>query len=198
MTPAALKALSSGDMENFIAASTPGGIEAQEKRGQLEQAEKQTLPTKLREGREPYEKLGFVFGGPTGDGIFQEVTFPAGWKKVPTDHDMWTDIVDDKGRKRGGIFYKAAFYDRSAHADLSARFGVGRDYSHEWPDVIVRVFDAAGIVDKQVSGLPKEDWSGDRDVAMAAGQKQDAAIEELREWLNAEYPEWRDVTKHWD
>ncbi len=43
MNPAALKALVGGDIENFLVASTPGGIEAQEKRGQMQQATMEIL-----------------------------------------------------------------------------------------------------------------------------------------------------------
>jgi len=126
LTPAALVAALSGDFENFLAASTEGGIEAQEKRGQLRQAEKETLPTDLGrdgEGRKQFESLGFKFTGVI-DGLFEHVDFPAGWTKKPTDHSMWTDIVDASGNKRGAIFYKAAFYDRSAHLSLDRRFSV--------------------------------------------------------------------------
>lgn len=104
-------------LENFMAAALPGGIEAQEKRGQLEQAKQQTLPLDIKD-RAAFEAVGFKFGKQIND-LFQEATFPNGWKKVPTDHSMWSDIVDDKGVKRGAIFYKAAFYDERAHAYLS-------------------------------------------------------------------------------
>jgi hypothetical protein len=196
ITPAALAAAMSGDMENFIAASTAGGIEAQEKRGQMEQAQKQTLPLDLR-GREHFEALGFVFGSPVEE-IFQETTFPEGWKKVPTDHSMWSDLVDDKGRKRGGIFYKAAFYDRSAHASLSPRFHVSKDYESKEPTDTVMVVDACGIVDRKIEGLPKPDWSGDREKAREASGKSEAASDELTAWLDAEYPEWRSPVAYWD
>lgn len=120
MTPAALAALLQGDAKNFVAASTPGGIEAQEKDGQIEQSFLETLPidgTANGRGREKFEALGFVFGE-AHDNLFVKATFPRGWRKRPTDHDMWTDIVDEQGHKRGSIFYKAAFYDRKAHCDL--------------------------------------------------------------------------------
>ena len=34
---------------------------------------------------------------------------------------MWSDLLDDKGVKRGSIFYKAAFYDRSAFLRLKEK-----------------------------------------------------------------------------
>lgn len=182
-------------MENFIATCIPGGIEAQEKRGQMEQAQKQTLPLDLR-GREHFEALGFVFGAPVEE-IFQETTFPEGWKKVPTDHAMWSDLVDDKGRKRGGIFYKAAFYDRRAHASLSSRFHVSKDYESKEPTETVMVVDACGLVDRKIEGIPKADWSGDSEKAREASGKCEAAADDLTAWLDAEYPDWRSPVAYW-
>jgi hypothetical protein len=128
MTPAALVAALSGDVENFVVASTPGGIEAQEKRGQIEQSLDETLPvdgTSTEAQRKEFEALGFVFkmdrAAAQSQGrneLFVPVAFPKDWRKKPTEHSMWTDILDGEGNKRGSIFYKAAFYDRSAHVHL--------------------------------------------------------------------------------
>lgn len=130
MTPAALQAALSGNIENLIAATTPGGIEAQEKRGQIEQSFAETLPidgTRTEAERKAFEALGFKFKldrvaaqNQGRDQLFVGVEFPKGWRKKVTDHDMWTDIIDDKGVKRGSIFYKAAFYDRSAFVRLTS------------------------------------------------------------------------------
>ena len=120
MTPAALAAAARGDIENFITATTPGGIEAQEKRGQIAETFRDTLPKDGTTGkdREKFERLGFKFKD-SADDLFVNVEFPQGWRKQPTEHSMWTDILDEKGEKRGLIFYKAAFYDRSAHVHLN-------------------------------------------------------------------------------
>ncbi|MEK6828574.1 MAG: hypothetical protein AABY15_00410 [Nanoarchaeota archaeon] len=97
------------------------GIEAQEAQGQRELVKSSQLPAGLsgyRSGpgaKEIYEKLGIKVIGPSkGDELFLDVELPSGWSKKATDHDMWSDLLDDKGRKRAGIFYKAAFYDRKA------------------------------------------------------------------------------------
>lgn len=115
MKAATLAALIKGDLRNAVIAATPGGIEAQEKAGQIEQSFASTLPKKL--DRAQFEKAGFIFANEADD-LFVNVTFPKGWRKRSTDHDMWTDIVDESEKKRGSIFYKAAFYDRSAFANL--------------------------------------------------------------------------------
>jgi hypothetical protein len=120
ITPAALSAMFDGNTENFLAASTPGGIEAQEARGQLDFVASETLPKEMLHGctREKLEEMGIRFGDDVDD-LFVSVELPDGWEKRPTDHSMWSELVDDKGVVRANIFYKAAFYDRNAHISLS-------------------------------------------------------------------------------
>lgn len=36
---------------------------------------------------------------------------------------MWSYLVDELGRRRGAIFYKAAFYDRDAFMRLESHYG---------------------------------------------------------------------------
>lgn len=114
--PAAVSAAARGDMDNFMVAATPGGIEAQEAMGQAALAgTKDALPKDCPQ--KDLEALGFVFGEPIDD-LFINATFPAGWRKKATDHSMWSELLDETGKKRGAIFYKAAFYDRRAFMRL--------------------------------------------------------------------------------
>ena len=65
------------------------------------------------------ESLGFVKGDPVpGDEMFVHATLPPGWAREGSDHAMWSYITDERGVRRVSIFYKAAFYDRSAHASI--------------------------------------------------------------------------------
>ncbi len=113
MTPAAVMAFAKGDLKNFVAASTPGGIEAQEAAGATKLRNGNWLP-KQRVGIEDLEliELGFELGGDIDD-LFISYKLPEGWTKRG-DSDYWTTLVDEKGTPRFGIFYKAAFYDRRA------------------------------------------------------------------------------------
>lgn len=91
----------------------PGGIEAQEARGQQELARSSQLPTDGLSAMP--EGTGIVVKGESsGDELFSDVALPAGWKIQPTEHSMWSDLIDADGVKRASIFYKAAFYDRVA------------------------------------------------------------------------------------
>lgn len=96
----------------------PNAIEAQESRGQNELIESTQLPVQVRgkkDGKADLEVLGVVFGATCSDDpLFCEATLPEGWIKRATDHSMWSELVDENGKVRANIFYKAAFYDRSA------------------------------------------------------------------------------------
>lgn len=100
----------------WLMGGNPGAIEAQEKRGQSQLVSSDVLPAKCdATSLATLEAAGVVFGEPVeGDPLFRHAILPAGWKKVATDHDMWSDLVDAAGVVRAEIFYKAAFYDRSA------------------------------------------------------------------------------------
>jgi len=89
-------------------------IEHQEKQGQARVSYSDRLPLNISGmSKEELESIGFAFGDPV-DELFQECTLPEGWKIEPTDHSMWSNILDEEGTERGSMFYKAAFYDRNA------------------------------------------------------------------------------------
>jgi hypothetical protein len=189
LTPAAFRAMADGNLEN-LAASTPGGIEAQEKAGQQMFVNTDILPAKCP--RNELIKLGFKFLGPHDD-IFVNVEMPVGWKKVPTDHDMWSHLVDDKGRRRASIFYKAAFYDRSAHMSLDRRFSVGQNYDAlDNGQVQYFVKDSDVIVYKteaiKVSSKYNDEYNG---IAKTL-------LKEVLDWLTSRYPDYENVLAYWD
>jgi hypothetical protein len=114
MNPAALSAFQKGDILNALRALTPGGIEQQEKEGQTSLTTNSKLPQEMDDRtRELLESKGVVFGDAV-DGIFLSCALPVGWKIVPTDHSMWSHLIDENDNRVAVIFYKAAFYDRRA------------------------------------------------------------------------------------
>ena len=120
--PAAASAFMAGDVENAKVAMTPGGIEAQERDGQNSFVNSDELPVDA-----PWDDLKKMGIKPVehpkhaklGGELFVKVELPKGWEKRPTDHDMWNELVDDTGKVRATIFYKAAFYDQRAFLRLA-------------------------------------------------------------------------------
>ncbi len=186
MNPAALKAALSGDIKNALIASTPGGIEAQEAAGQKSFVASESIPKQINGAtREQLEALGFKFGNDI-DELFVQCQLPPGWTKKATEHSMHSDLIDDKGRIRAGIFYKAAFYDRRSDMYMKTRFRV-----EAWNDGsekgkrIVEITDC----DKQIKCFGEydegnwEDCKKLKDIAEA--------------WLMDQYPDCKNPLAHW-
>lgn len=118
--------------ESLITGSPGSFIESQERDGQRQLVNSDRLPTEILYGsRSEFEALGFTFGEPDErDPMFRPATLPPGWKREGSDHAMWSYIVDGLGRRRVSVFYKAAFYDRSAHMALTGVHAYVWDVAH--------------------------------------------------------------------
>lgn len=197
ISPAAIQAIQAGDLYNFIAAITPGGIEAQESAGQAAFVSSTTLPKEMLHGctREKLEQMGIKFGADVDD-LFVTVQLPDGWKKVATDHSMWSDLIDEKGRKRAAIFYKAAFYDCHAHITLCRRYGISSygpcdsegnltEYTKS-SHMLTTVKDGEDTI--YVAGVCK---NGDYEYA-------DRHTKIATDWLDKHYPGWKDPMAYWE
>jgi hypothetical protein len=182
--PAALAAFARGDLDNFMVAATPGGIEAQEAAGQAMLCAAAQLPKEMRGcTREQLEMIGFKFGADV-DQIFVSCTLPPGWKKQATDHSMYSDLLDEQGRKRASIFYKAAFYDRRADISMSRRYNVetyAKGSSKESFRVIVK------DCEKEIHALGE---TADYNERQQLGDQAYA-------WLAEKYPEWENPFAYW-
>ncbi len=166
---------------------TGAAIVRQEARGQQSFVQQETLPIDgLEIYQKPLETLGFKFGEPVDD-LFIAVEFPEGWAKKPTEHSMWSHLVDPQRNKRGGVFYKAAFYDRSAHFALNQRFGITENYDRmdeEEPQVLLK--DNMKQVTKVFGSYDRGDLHANRTVRDAA-----------KVWMNENLPEWENVLAYW-
>jgi hypothetical protein len=115
---------------NFLYALEKGGIERQEAHEQTKLVSSADLPKKCDNWKK-LESWGVVRCESVDD-LFLSVTLPDDWKKVATDHYMWSHLVDQDGLIRASIFYKGAFYDRSAHINVTEnRYHVSRNYDIE-------------------------------------------------------------------
>lgn len=112
-------------------------IGAQEKAGQQQLVHSDRLPTELHGDRAAFEALGFTFGDPDPtDPLFAPATLPDGWTRQAADHDMWSYLLDQQGRRRVAIFYKAAFYDRRAAMRLTTVTSYLWSHIHEGTQLI--------------------------------------------------------------
>lgn len=171
-----------------------GGIEAQEAQGQRELANSDTLPTRVltTNGKAILESFGVKFIGPVeGDSLFQFCELPTGWSKRPTDHSMWSELVDEEGRVRAMIFYKAAFYDRDAFIRLCRRFNVKPDWENNRTMKRSVVF--ATDCDNTVFATDPIPY-GDRQ----SYEVDDEQVKVAESWLTENYPEWNSAAAYWD
>lgn len=123
--------------ESLVTGSPATFIEGQEITGQHQLVTSELLPSDHGDDA-PWLELGFTFGDPVdGDPLFVRTALPEGWEKRATDHSMGSVIIDTLGRERVRIFYKAAFYDRSAHMNLiSLSWYVQAHVEYDGPMVI--------------------------------------------------------------
>ena len=185
-------------LRSLMGESTNTIIPDQEKRGQRNLINHDVLPKEINWGkREQFEAMGIQFGEAVDD-LFVDVVLPAGWKKESTDHNMWSKLIDDKGRERAMIFYKAAFYDRSAHLDISRRFhcrtqpvgGYTDNYKYDTDPAECVVVDCDTVIWTSNPLTPTKELPRYRVSEM---------LEELGiQWLNENYPNWEDPMAYWD
>lgn len=193
--PAAVAAYASGNIENFLVAATPGGIEAQEAAGQRMLVSREMLPNKCYNvTREQMEALGFTFGKDVDD-LFVEATLPDGWsKQAAPDHSMWSYLYDEKGRKRASIFYKAAFYDRRTDMTFECRYqneywAGESDTEPDWNSDTVRF---------AVTDCRKPIFFTDSVNGRTNWQAEDVIDKQAKAYLEANYPDYRDPLAYWD
>ncbi len=204
--PAALGALLRGDFENALIAQTPGGIEAQEAQGQTDFVASETLPREcIGCTREQLKQIGVRFGE-NADDLFVRCSLPEGWSKSATEHSMHSDLLDEQGRKRGGIFYKAAFYDRSAHISLNSFYSIhvepigGYDNpEHKTQQWQCYVRDSSGSdVWETVKLRPEPTYADEqRGVWLQWQSEKDALYKAGAAYLDENFPDWRNPVAYW-
>jgi len=154
-------------------------FEMQEARGQAAVAAGDKIPIACGATNEALIAMGFVLGEPL-DKLFRSASLPPGWRKVPTDHHLWTELVDAAGVKRGMIGHKAAFYDQWARMDLCCRYTV------------------------RVQDMPEGRYAGtvlDRGAEVFRGGAYGTYREaqgDAESWVSSRYRDWRNPAAYWD
>lgn len=203
---------------NVASALFPGGIEAQEARGQTRLNNSTYLPWDMPRvhtdrGRSPLDNEALMIAwravlqnwGATSelkvvDDLFFEVKLPHGWTKVASDHSMWSEVRDTRNIVRAHVFYKAASYDRNAHLSLTTRYQlreelvVPDDYSGDRRIAVLDSGTGQHLIEIQFKG-PASKSDADRKKYYA---DSDAAQNGVVAYLNEHYPAWLDPMKYWD
>ncbi len=184
-----------------------GVAEEQERAGQRKLARSDQLPRSglLGADRAAWESVGVrILDDKIGDDpLFCEVELPAGWGRRPTDHPLHTDLVDERGRTRGRIFYKAASYDRRADIYMLRRLSIKRDFSRvDYQSVIqYQVTDGGRVVFRSAERTAydtRQDGERGRR-AYAMNDAIDAALFlQCRNWLISRGILSHDPTANWD
>ena len=181
---------------DWLMGGNPTAIEKQEADGQKQFVESLQLPLKTNSPRktntvEQYQKMGIKTLVPSkGDDLFIGVTLPKGWKKEETDHSMWSNLLDDKGRIRATIFYKAAFYDREAFINFEPRYINTSEYlgdeNCELP--YTKLYCVKDTVSKEI--LFQTETTNE----YSCSNLEQACID----FLETNFPDYKDLNAYWD
>ena len=140
--------------------------------GQRQLVNSDRLPTRILHtegGDEPFLALGFTFGpADPGDKLFRPATLPEGWRREGSDHSMWSYLIDEHGRQRVAIFYKAAFYDRDAFMSLETPHGY-----------LYKVLNDGGVPVLDDTWLPAETAAAELEKMAAAREREAQEAEEF-------------------
>lgn len=126
----------------------------------------------------------------TGDKLFRPANLPPGWEIRVTEHHLWSALVDEHGRRRALIFYKAAFYDRDASITVSRRFIARAEF--------VELTDTSKTMEPVIRDGDVVIWRGPRTVVPRLDYATKDAVDLFAErQLDSIYPDHREFLKAW-
>ena len=149
--------------------------------------------------KQQYEKMGITIVEEYDD-LFWSVALPEGWKIEATDHSMWNNLFDNKGRKRANFFYKAAFYDRDAFINFDTRYHATVDHVADassdyevWKnsDYQGTVKDGETVIFSTECGSATGSYDGDDKV-------KDALQKKLDKYMEENYPDYKNIHAYWN
>lgn len=187
---------------------TEGLIEQSEARGQQELVSSNSIPSEwvgynqnAEESDTMLRQMGFEIGKPfEDDPLFRPAMLPEGWKKVATNHAMHSDILDENGFARVGIFYKAAFYDRKAHISLKHRLRVTYDPRREFNinDPVESRIVRASLPGGDTNILIIKTFEARAEENEKSWHVGERLGREARAWLQENYPDHDSPLVYWD
>lgn len=149
--------------------------------------------------KQQYEKMGIIIIDGYDD-LFWNVKLPEGWEIKATDHSMWNNLFDNKGRLRADFFYKAAFYDRDAFTNFNTRFQISADHTAP-ADSDYEIWKASsfqGTVRDQEKIIFSTECIPSTGDYLVDGKIKDSLLRQLEEYMNEHYPDYEDINSYWD
>jgi len=174
---------------------TAESIEAE---GMAAAIEETLLPKDMEPGRSEWEALGFEFTEVPNDELMYRAKLPKGWKMVPTDHPMATDIIDELGRKRGSMFYKASLYDRKASMSLCRRYKVDMERKVDGFEATYIVYFGNDQERLFVAGEVTFSYQSPMEEQAKALKEIDELEAVAKAWGKEHYPNYEDIHAYWD
>ncbi len=179
-----------GTLGEIQARGLAGFLEQRERLGQMAFVNSEDLPVQMNpKARLALEKAGVKFPQSVKrEALFQRVQLPKGWKKVATNHEMWSNLLDSDGRVRAIIFYKASYGGESflSHK-LRLDYNVVEEGESGFKGV---VRDGENILhETPIIGWVRE-WAREK--------AHEEAANRAKELLNKFYPNWEDESAYWD
>ena len=164
-----------------------------------EERDKITTANVIEYTRAKYEHMGIEIVEDYDD-LFWSVKLPDGWEIKATDHTMWNELWDNKGRKRASFFYKASFYDRDAFINFDTRFNVSVDHVAD-PEADYKIWAASDyqgtikdgdvIIYSTACVSPTGDLLKDDEI-------KKPLYKQLELFMKEHYPDYENTEAYWD
>ena len=174
---------------------TAESIEAE---GMAEAIQETLLPKDMDPERSEWEALGFEFTEIPNDELMYRAKLPKGWRMVSTNHPMSTDMIDELGRRRGAMFYKASIYDRKASMYLCRRYKVNLERKVDGFDATSTVYFGNPQERLFVAGEVIFSYKSPMEEQAKAVEQIDALEEVAKAWGLEHYPDCEDIHAYWD
>lgn len=140
------------------------------------QGEYYTIPRFFNPSKKAFEELGFKIEVLEEEEIMGGVILPEGWNIKKNEFA----ILDEKGRKRARWFYKSLIYGKEeGKTELLCRYSI----------TIIKI----GTL---WCGMA-HDWNGEIFFEIRESDKE-KVYEQVKKYLEENFPNWEDPTKYWD
>jgi hypothetical protein len=173
----------------------------QEKQGQLEISNSPKLPTMYDnvyppiDSKPQLEKMGIkVLKKSIDDDLFYDIELPDGWYFKPTEHALYTELLDDKKRLRAVIFYKAVSYDRKSAITFATCYRVVTSRTNDSYTAYATNNNRTVFTNT----IYRKEKIKYEDSLIACKEDSLIACKNVKNFLNERFPDWRDINAYWD